>query len=296
MKRASPSLPAICLLLAACLPAPTLAQDSTDITEPATAPSTPADRVAAARRAEATGQMLIAVQRAAARAQLQYLGMVGGTPPARYAGAVVLPGDTPDSWDVVITARMSDAPDTDYLALAEYGVSRDTITSEVLHPDGMQPTLDGAASALAQARSFAPRAVVAAGNTSFCVADEAATGVSFVTIVLPPDAEGRFSAYVLNGPIDDSAVPLGKHFRVDFDAYGLAGEPVLLNDGCEVIPLRRDTGEAITGGYGTEFTGDVPTELHVFLTGQMQRSLTLVTPGGPWSIADGVILSLTPAD
>ena len=293
MKRALPSLAATLLLVPAFLPAPALAQDNT---EPAAASPSAAERVIAARRAEATGQQLIAVQRAAARAQLQYLGMVGGTPPARYAGAVVLPGETPDSWDVIITARMSDAPDTDYVALAEYGVSGDTITSEVLHAAGMRPILDGTASALAQARSFAPRAVVAAGHTSFCAADEEATGVSFVTIVLPPDADGRFSAYVLNGPIDESAVPLGKHFRVDFDAFGLSGEPILLNDGCEVIPLRRDTGEAITGGYGTEFGGDVPTELHVFLTGQMQRSLTLVTPGGPWSIADGVILSLTPVD
>ncbi len=89
---------------------------------------------------------------------------------------------------------------------------------------------------MAQARYFAPRAVLASGSSAFCLDEESARqAVTFATVVLPPREDGSFDAYVLNGPIEDGAIPLGRHYRVGFDAFGIDGAPELVTDTCEVV-------------------------------------------------------------
>lgn len=249
------------------------------------------ERIAAAEEASATAAQMVAVQQAAALAQLQYLGMVGGRPEAAFRGAIVLPSENSDIWDAVIIGRTGDAPDADYIALAEYEISGGAIRSEVLHRYGERPVLGGTVSAMAQAKAFAPRAVLAAGNTTFCASDDASPtgGVTFITIVLPAGEDGSFSAYVLNGPIEEGALPLGRHFRVDFDQFGLTGEPELLTDTCEVITWEAADPQLHQRVYRTDHTGDVPTEIHAFLAAQMPMAMAVTTGEISWPINDGVI-------
>ena len=274
------------LAMAVALPAPLAAQEASP------APAI----IEAARLAEDTGAQMAQVQAAVALAQRQYAAMVAQEPGASYQGAVALPGDSADSWLAIIVGRRGEGVDAPLVALAEYEIADGAILSEVIHLPGDAPALDGAASAMAQARAFAPRAVLSAGFTSFCMPEPAPgappqSGVTFATIVLPPREDGRFDAWVLNGPIEEGQMPLGKHFRVAFDEFGLEGEPSPVSDSCEVV--NWDTAapaQAAARSYTIDYSGhDAPDAIHAFVSRQVPMGLTVVTGDWAWPIANGVI-------
>lgn len=270
------------------VPSGVVAQDAPDL----------AARTQAAREAEETGRLMADVQQAAAVAQLQYSGMVQGQFGDGYLGAIALPGDALGVWDTVIVSRQGDGPDAPLVALAEYEISQGQILSETIHQPGEQPVLDGSASAMAQARLFAPRAVIAAGFTSFCAADGAGgPGVTFATIVLPPREDGSFQAYVLNGPIEPGAVPLGKHFRLNFDQFGLSGTPELVADTCELVTWQEPADAALASQvYVTQDTGAAaPDAVHAYLSTLMPMRLGVLTGDTIWPIAQGMIAPPVPA-
>lgn len=274
----------IALGLAFAVPAHLAAQDVSE------------EQLEAARLAEETGRLMAEVQAATAVAQLQYTGMTEGALWAGYLGAIAMPGSQGGVWDTVIVARRGEGPDAMLVALAEYQVAEGAILSETIHLGSEAPVLDGPASAMAQARIFAPRAVLAAGHTTFC-ADEGATSpaVTFTTIVLPPREDGSFSAYVLNGPIEAGAIPLGKHFRVSFDQFGISGEPELVTDTCEVVTWDQSADLAMQV-YVTEFPGaDAPSEIHGFLSSLLPMSLGVVTGDLIWPMAGGGFAEPVPA-
>lgn len=281
---------ALTLAAALILPAPLAAQDD---------PALDA-RIESAAEAQQIARLMGEVQDAVTAAQIQYSGMVAGAFGPGYQGAIALPTETPGTWRAMIVGRRSDAPDAPYLALAEYQVSGGQILSEVIYPSGAIPELGGPASAMAQARNFAPRAVIAAGHSSFCVADNVADGeqpsVTFATIVLPPRDNGTFDAYVLNGPIEEGAIPLGKHFRVGFDSFGLDGEPELVTDTCEVVTWDADNPELAMSVYVTEYDGaDVPSPVHAFVSSLLPMSMGVVTGDIIWPMAGGAIADPVPA-
>ncbi|GGD56452.1 hypothetical protein GCM10011411_15600 [Aurantiacibacter arachoides] len=265
---------------------PVLAQDTLDI----------AGRSEAARAAEETGRLMVDVQNATAIAQQQYAGMTENAVTAGYMGAIAMPGEALGVWDTVIVGRRGEAEDAPFVALAEYEIAGGEITGEVIHTLADAPLLDGRASAMAQARLFAPRAVIAAGNTGFCVGDGAqGSTVVFSTIVLPPREDGSFDAYVLNGPIEPGAIPLGKHFRVSFDAFGIDGEPTLLTDTCEVVTWDPAADTAMNV-YVTEYAGgSAPNEIHAFVSSLLPMSLGVVTGDEIWPMAGGMIAPPVPA-
>ena len=170
---------------------------------------------------------------------------------------------------------------------------------ELIHLPGQTPVVDGQVAAMAQARGFAPRAVLAAGNSVFCASDaEGASNtsaVTFATIVLPPRPDGSFDAYVLNGPIEEGAIPLGKHFRVGFDAFGLAGEPELVTDTCEVVTWDSSDADLAMSVYVTEYDGTAPTPIHVFISSLLPMSMGVVTGDIIWPMAGGAIAAPVPA-
>jgi len=284
----------LALAFALTLPAPLAAQDTPDLDA----------RIQSAAEAQEIARLMSEVQGAATAAQIQYSGMVAGAFGPGYQGAIALPAEVPGTWRAIIVGRRSDAPDAPYLGLAEYEVSDGRIISEVIHPTNALPELDGTASAMAQARNFAPRAVIAAGYSSFCAAESGEDGaqpsVTFATIVLPPRENGTFDAYVLNGPIEDGAIPLGKHFRVSFDSYGLDGEPVPVTDTCEVVTWDASdpelAQELAMSVYVTEYAGaDAPSPIHAFVSRLLPMSMGVVTGDIVWPMAGGVIGDPVPA-
>ncbi|WP_271077210.1 hypothetical protein [Aurantiacibacter sp. MUD61] len=277
----------IAAALACSLPTSVIAQDMQSQEE----------RVAMARDAEQTAQLMADVQQAVALAQMQYAGMTSSTPDASYQGAVAMPAAQDGVWDTVVIGSRGEGDNAALIALAEYQVSDGRIIAETIHLPGNAPLIDGAFAAMAEARGFAPRAVLAAGNNTFCTdqAEGSASGVTFATIVLPPREDGSFDAYVLNGPIEEGAIPLGKHFRVSFDAFGLSGEPELVTDTCETVTWDAANRELSMSVYVTEFDGPAPTPVHIFLSSLLPMSMGVVTGDIIWPMAGGAIAEPVPA-
>jgi hypothetical protein len=272
-------LPAIAIFTSS-LPAPSLAQDIPDL----------AARSQAAREAEEIALLMGDVQAAVAIAQRQYAGMTGGAPGPVYQGAIAFPTQDLGVWRAVIVGRRGEGEEAVWLALAEYEIAQGQLLSETIHPANTIPPLEGAASAMAQARYFAPRAVLASGDAAICLDDgEMGRAVTFATIVLPPREDGTFDAYVLNGPVEDGAIPLGRHYRVGFDRFGMQGTPERITDSCEVAVWDAADPDRVSATYVTRHDGDAPTPVHAFLSRLLPMGLEVQTGDVVWRLADGMI-------
>jgi len=280
---------AICLAA----PAPLLAQDGM--------PEDLAERMAASRSAEEVARQLIAVQEASGAAQQQYAGMTGGAFGDGYRGAVAFPTDQLGVWNVVLVAARGEGAEAPLVALAEYEVTQGEILGEVLHDAAEAPALTGTALQMARAKYVAPRAVIAAPGVGYCLDGEPAGegsphSVSYIPLVLPPDETGAIEAYVLNGPITEGSIPLGKHYRVHFDEFGQIGEPEIVTDTCEVITWDADDPELAMSVYVTEYDeGIAPSVIHTFISSQLPMSMGVVTGDIIWPMAGGMIAPPVPA-
>ncbi|AKQ42579.1 hypothetical protein CP97_11840 [Aurantiacibacter atlanticus] len=291
------------IIAALIVSAPLAAQDiagDTAVAQPTLAQ--PASLMDQARDAQEIARLMGEVQTAVSLAQTQYVGMVTGGPGAGYQGAIALPTDEPGVWRAVIVGRQDiDKPDADWLELAEYEIANGAIRSETIHPQSNIPLLTGTASAMAQARSFAPRVVLAAGNNAFCLDESAGASVTasvtFATIVLPPRDNGTFDAYVLNGPIEEGAIPLGRHYRVGFDKFGLQGTPDLITDTCEVITWSANDADLATKVYLTNYEGaETPSPVHILLSTLLPMRLGVTTGDTMWPVVSGTVGEPMPAD
>jgi hypothetical protein len=285
--------PALAAALLLATPLPLFAQESLPTDEIAA-------RSQAARHAEEVARQMAESQHAVAVAQRQFVGMSGGEISAGYRGAVAYPSTTLGVWQVAIIGQVGPGRDAPMVALAAYEIAQDEILGETIYPGGDAPYLAEDALAMARALREAPRAVLALPNTGLCIDDEdAAAGglprVSFATIVLPPRADGTFDAYVLNGPIQPGAFPLGKHFRVPFDQFGQVGEPVLLTDTCEVVTWDEADPDLASRAYVTEFAdSDAPNEIHAFVSSQVPIRMGIVAGGQLWAMREGMIAPPVP--
>lgn len=264
-------------------------------------PSDLAERSASARTAEATARQMLDMQQASAAAQQQYIGMTGAAFADGYRGAVAYPSDVLGVWNVVLVSAQGEGTEAPLVALAEYEVSQGQILTETLHESGSAPPLTGTALQMARAKYVAPRAVIAAQDTSYCLDGEPAVegsshSVSYIPLVLPPDDSGAMTAYVLNGPFAEGELPLGKHYRVDFDEFGQIGEPELVTDTCEVITWDGDDPELTGTVYVTDYDdGLAPNVIHAFISTQLPMSMGVVTGEIIWPITGGMIAPPVPA-
>lgn len=274
------------------LAAPVAAQDSL--------PDDLAQRVAAARDAEETARMLLDVQQASAVAQRQYSGMTGADFGDGYRGAVAFPGDELGVWNVVIAAARGEGAQAPLVALAEYEIAQGKILTETLHDSAGAPPLTGTALQMARAKYVAPRAVIAAPDAGYCLDGEQAPqgnshSVTYIPIVLPPAEDGTMDAYVLNGPMAEGAIPLGKHYRVAFDEFGQVGEPQVITDTCEVVTWDPADPDLATSVYLTEDQGGTfPNVMHAFISSQLPMRMGVVTGDIVWPMAGGMIAPPVP--
>ena len=267
-----------------------------------TVPADLAERMAQAREAEATSRMMLDVQQVSAIAQRQYAGMTGGEFGSEYRGAVAFPGDTLGVWNVTIVAARGEGTQAPLVALAEYEIAQGEILGEIIHDSADAPPLTGPALPMARAKYVAPRAVIASPAAGYCLDGEPAAegvthSVSYTPLVLPPQEDGSLEVYVLNGPIVEGAVPLGKHYRVSFDEFGQVGEPEIVTDTCEVVTWDAQDGDLPTSVYVTEHpTGVAPSAVHTFLSAQLPMSMGVVTGDLVWPMTDGLIAPPVPAE
>ena len=276
------------LFLAA--PGTLLAQD--------TMPANMADRMAGARAAQAEAARMGEVLDANAIAQRQYAGMVAGELGGGYRGAVSVPGEEPGTWMSLIVGQTG-GEDAPLVALATYRIAQGAIVSETLHPASEAVELDGDLLAMARAQIVAPRAVIASPTASFCLDGEEAgdaASVTTLTFAMPPAEDGSFDTYVLNGPLENGAIPLGKHYRVHFDEFGVIGDPDLLSDTCEVVTWDVDDTELAMRVYVTEYPdGEWPSAVQVFVSSLLPISMGVVTGEIIWPMAGGMLAPPVPA-
>lgn len=254
------------------------------------------ERLTQARAAEATAHMMIDMQEAIGAAQMQYMGMTGASAFGDgFRGAVAYPSQDSGAWHVVLVTARGEGSQADLKMLAEYEVAQGQILAETLYDAGEDADLTGIALQMARAKYVAPRAVIAAPGVGYCLDGEPAAqgsprSVSYVPLVLPPDENGEIDAYVLNGPIAEGAVPLGKHYRVHFDEFGQVGEPEIVTDTCEVITWQPDDQDLTSSVYLTELEeGAAPSVIHAFISASLPMRLGVVTGDLIWPIADGTI-------
>lgn len=280
-------IPAALLLLA---PVPLLAQDGM--------PANMAERLAGARAAEAEAARMGEVLAANATAQRQYAGMVAGQLGGGYRGAVSVPGEQPGTWMSLIVGQPG-GDDAPLVALATYVTAQGTVVSEALHPASEAPELDGDVLAMARAQVVAPRAVIASPTASFCLDGEEAgdaASVTTLTFAMPPAEDGSFDTYVLNGPLENGAIPLGKHYRVHFDEFGVIGDPELLGDTCEVVTWDETDAQLAMRVYVTEYPeGDWPSAVQLFVSSLLPMSMGVVTGEIIWPMAGGMLAPPVPA-
>lgn len=276
------------------LAAPVAAQDSM--------PDDLAERMAAARVAEATARQMVEMQEASAVAQVQYVGMTGAEFGDGYRGAVAFPSEEAlGVWNVVLVVGRGEGTQADLFALANYEITQGEILSETLHQAGSEPALSGTALRMARAMYVAPRAVIAAPGAGYCLDGEPAAegsthSVSYIPLVLPPDETGAMQAFVLNGPIAEGSVPLGKHYRVSFDEFGQVGNPEVVTDTCELIGWQADDPDLAMSVYVTEYDGGTaPSVIHAFISAQLPMSMGVVTGDIIWPMAGGMIAPPVPA-
>lgn len=275
------------------LAVPAMAQDGM--------PDDTAEHSAAARAAEATARQMVAVQQASAAAQQQYLGMTGAAFGDGYRGAVAFPGEAQDVWNVVLVAARGEGTQAPLVALAEYEIALGNIRSETLHEAGSEPTLTGTALQMARAKYVAPRAVIAAPGAGYCLdgkpaAEGSTHSVSYIPLVLPPNEKGEIETYVLNGPLAEGSIPLGKHYRVNFDEFGQVGDPEVVTDTCEVIEWQEDNPELAMSVYVTQYEDHVaPSVIHAFISANLPMSMGVVTGDIIWPMAGGAIAAPVPA-
>jgi hypothetical protein len=274
--------------------APVAAQDAV--------PADLAERLKEARAAEATAQLMIDMQEAISAAQRQYIGMVGASAFGDgFRGAVAYPLQDSDAWRVVLVTASGEGPQADLHMLAEYDVAQGQIRAETLYDGGEAAALTGIALQMARAKYVAPRAVIAASGVGYCLDGEPASqgsprSVSYIPLVLPPDENGAIDAYVLNGPIAAGSLPLGKHYRVHFDAFGQVGDPEIVTDTCEVITWQPDQENLASSVYLTELEkGAAPSAIHAFISASLPMRLGVVTGDIIWPIANGTIAAPVPA-
>ncbi|APE26952.1 hypothetical protein [Aurantiacibacter gangjinensis] len=257
-------------------------------------PSPTPEAAEAARFAQERGQLMQEVLRTTGVAQGQYQGMVAGDIGTGYKGAIALRGDAADTWRTLIFGQPG-GDDAPLVAFAEYEIFDYRILSERIYPINERPELQGDALAMARGQIVAPRAVIAHEDVTFCINEDVTPGgqrIPFATLTfaMPPDDRGAFDVYVLNGPFDARFRPLGKHYKVHFDEFGVLGDPQLLTDTCEVVEWERDAAGLAETIYPASHDGQIaPSEVHVFLSAQLPMPLGVMTDGTMWPVQSGMI-------
>lgn len=263
--------------------------------------ATMAERIEGARAAQETARIMGEVLAANAIAQRQYAGMVVGALAGGLRGAVSIPGTEPGVWLTTIVGQPGGAEDGALVALADYKIANGAIRSETIYPAGQARLLDGDLLAMARAQIVAPRAVIASPAASFCIDGEETTAghdtsVTFLTVALPPMESAAFDTYVLNGPFEPGAIPLGKHYRIHFDEFGQVGQPELLTNTCEVVTWNEADDDLASRIYVTPYDqGEWPNPVQAFISAQLPLTLGVRTGEVIWPIAGGTIGAPVPA-
>lgn len=129
-------------------------------------------------------------------------------------------------------------------------------------------------------------ATMAVGDHGLCSPDRPNT------LILPPDAAGVISAYVLTSNTQAGVYPAGGHYRFDIGADGkLAGERRFMN-ACFPLDFRPNRkGDRPDAIFLTHLLDPQPTEIHVFVSLNIPVALGVITVANKavWMVSRGSV-------
>lgn len=108
-------------------------------------------------------------------------------------------------------------------------------------------------------------------------------------IVLPPDADGSVSVYLLSSTLDAGEYPLGGHSRIDVDANGQVKASRGFMTGCFPIRWDKKDGARPSMMFVTHVLDQQPNEIDFFVSRNVPIALVIGAGGYAWPIADGVL-------
>lgn len=243
-------------------------------------------RVAAAQAAERRGAELYAYDQAAWHATDRFVADAGGGDPAaiaaRFPGAagyVVVPTDDPAVLETLFVARRAGA----LIAVDSYRTRGDQVIAGGLLTGDEQHPLSPIAAAMFTARDTLLRQAEA-DHAMLCT-DSAPN-----TLVLPPDAAGTISAYLLSSATDADSYPLGGHYRMDLPADGAPGPLRPLARSC--LAARWDRSQPdweMSAFFVTSLLTDHPSEIHAFVSHYAPVPLGVITNDAVWLVVGGAV-------
>lgn len=109
-------------------------------------------------------------------------------------------------------------------------------------------------------------------------------------VVLPPRADGSIPVYVMSSPVEQGVFPAGGHSRYVFDGNGklLSSRP--FSNGCVNIGSSNASKQA-AGIVLSHLLDPQPTEMHVFISRNVQLPLFVITVGNHdlWEVSKGKV-------
>jgi len=234
------------------------------------------------------GRRMFLYDQAAWHATDKMLADFKGKPDKRMRGYVVVPGSTYDRLATIFYGEIGEK----LVEFARYEVEGQNVVSGGIMKNGERPPLSPLAERLVAARTAA---IEEADVREYGQCTEA----NINTLVLPPDANGVISAYVLTAPDSNQSYPLGGHYRVDVGPDGKVVNSRRFLNSCFPLDFGQKAGgtEAI-GVYVTHLLDEHPTEIHVFSSYYIPLQMMVMTIDNKivWQIEGGTFLGATSMD
>jgi hypothetical protein len=117
------------------------------------------------------------------------------------------------------------------------------------------------------------------------------------TVVLPPDADGSITVYILTPPTSNDSYPMGGHYRIEVASDGTVRSSRRFMNTCFDAQFGQD-GHAPAGTSGrpeaivlTHLLDPQPTEIHVFASYYVPVMLMIMTTENRamWSARGGSV-------
>lgn len=243
--------------------------------------------LAAAHEAQDRGAQMFRYDRAAwyatdrFQADLKRAGMVPEDPTLALSGYIVEPAS---NGRLQVSFYSGDGGSR--VARARYLVDADAHAEGGLLGEGADGTISALASRLISARDAALRQAIASGY-QLCSSSPANT------LVLPPDARGLVSVYLLTSTTDVDSYPAGGHYRVDVAQGGQVVAQRAFMKSCfpiDVGSARKGRGK-VQAMVLSHLLDPQPTEIHAFVGLNIGFPLMILTVSNQfvWSVSDGRI-------
>lgn len=227
---------------------------------PAVALATPSQSsLDAAKAAEERGALIYAYDQAAWHSTDVFMQDIGASPDPSLRGYIVVPDP-----DGRLRAIYYSASPRGLVAYRSYSVGSDKSVVRLTQDNGSP--LSGMALRMIAAREAALE-YAGANELGFC-ADARPN-----TVVMPPDANGRISVYIMTPQIETGYIPIGGHYRFDFDGDNQLVSHRKFANSCLTIPPPSEDGSMF---FMNHVLDEQPTEIHAFLSKTVTFPIAIV--------------------